>query len=75
MKNIEEIIFEFNNKLQMTYGKPNMVHTIIMDHESFNETIIELFKSGDFKYKFRPSDMNDLRLAGVRVLARAKETK
>lgn len=67
---IEQIIYEMNMKIYKEYGIKNAIHTIIMDHKSFDEIVVSLFRSGASAYKFRPSDMNDLHLAGVRVLAR-----
>lgn len=68
--NIEEIINDLNAKIEMQYGIKRAIHTVVFDHESFDKIIIELYRSHNFKYKYRPSDINDLRLCGIRVLAR-----
>lgn len=68
--NIEEALYELNSKLYAEYGIKDMIHTVIMNPENFDKTIIELFRSNTNSYQFRPSDMNNLSILGVRVLAR-----
>lgn len=73
---IDEILMRLNYEIEKETQISNAVHTVMMTHEAFNRTIIELYRSKEFveraKYAFTPSSMNDCQIYGIRVLARER---
>lgn len=72
---IDEIIYKLNAEIEKQYGIRDAVHTLVMSHEAFDRTVIEMFRSDPYRYRFSPSEMNDMQILGVRILAREKESK
>lgn len=72
---IDEIIFKLNYEIEKHYGLNQAVHTVIMNHEAFDQTITSLWESANYKDSFTPSGINDFTITGVRILARSAESK
>lgn len=73
---IDEILYKLNLEIEKETGIQNAVHTVIMTHEAFDRTVIQLFRTSEpLRYSFAPSSMSDCVFNGVRVLAREKDHK
>ena len=75
---IDEIVYKLNYEIEKEYGIKNAIHTIIMNHKSFDNIVINMYRDSDIdsdigRYSFTPSSMNDCKICGIRVLAREEK--
>lgn len=67
----EHALQEFKDRIKEEYGfDPTM--KITFDNESFDRIIIRLLQQSSNPIRFNPSDVNDYKIAGVRIQARSK---
>lgn len=74
---LEELIYKLNMEIMKEFGIENAVHTIQMEHKVFDQIVIREYSKaineGRYTFTYSPSSMNDFKICGVRVLARAKD--
>lgn len=67
----EELLAVINLQIERSYGVTDAIHTIVMDHEAFDKIIPHMFMEHGASLNL--AGVNDLKIHGIRVLARQKE--